>query len=88
MVFYNFNIIFIAIVAVTPMETVKTMFIHDSTQPQPRFKGLIHGVSLIIKEEGIRGIYKGSGKHQNSDFFSKNMKILIVLLLLLLYSII
>ena len=35
------------------------MFIHDANQPNPRYKGLIHGVGLIIKEEGIRGIYKG-----------------------------
>jgi len=48
-----------AIIAVTPMETIKTMFIHDMKSPTPKYKGLIQGVSLIIKEEGFRGIYKG-----------------------------
>src|SRR6185312_1690983 len=49
-----------AIFAVTPMETVKTKMIHDQNRKEgPRYKGLIHGVGQIIKEEGIGGVYKG-----------------------------
>jgi len=48
-----------AIVAVTPMETIKTMFIHDMKSQNPKYKGLIQGVGLIVKEEGIKGVYKG-----------------------------
>eukprot|EP01134_Creolimax_fragrantissima_P002980 CFRG2980T1 len=48
-----------AILAVTPMETVKVKFIHDQTQAQPRYRGLFHGVTTIVKEEGLGGIYKG-----------------------------
>lgn len=48
-----------AIFAVTPSETIKTKLIDDSKRPNPRFKGLIHGTGIIIKEEGFRGIYRG-----------------------------
>ncbi|CAE6469408.1 unnamed protein product [Rhizoctonia solani] len=48
-----------AIFAVTPSETIKTKLIDDSKLPQPRFRGLIHGTGIIVREEGIRGIYRG-----------------------------
>ncbi|XP_039495743.1 putative tricarboxylate transport protein, mitochondrial [Drosophila santomea] len=48
-----------AIVAVTPMETIKVKFINDRRSANPKFKGFIHGVGQIIKAEGISGIYKG-----------------------------
>lgn len=48
-----------AVVVVCPMETVKVKLIHDQMQPNPKYKGLIDGVSQIIKKEGISGIYKG-----------------------------
>lgn len=35
--------------------------IEDSKLAQPRYKGLVHGVQTIIKEEGYRGIYRGVG---------------------------
>ena len=41
-----------AVVIVCPMETVKVKFIHDQTQPNPRYKGFFSGVSTIIKTEG------------------------------------
>ena len=41
-----------AIFAVTPMETIKTKLIETN-------KGLVEGVALIIKEEGVGGLYKG-----------------------------
>uniref|UniRef100_A0A914W2A0 Citrate transport protein n=1 Tax=Plectus sambesii TaxID=2011161 RepID=A0A914W2A0_9BILA len=48
-----------AIFAVTPMETIKVKFIDDQTSKKPRFRGFFHGVSEIIKAEGIRGTYQG-----------------------------
>ena len=42
-----------AVFAVTPMETVKVKFINDRRSPNPRFKGFFHGVSIIIKDQGI-----------------------------------
>ena len=49
-----------AILTVTPMETVKVKFINDQRSAQPKFRGFAHGVSCIIKEQGIRGIYQGN----------------------------
>jgi solute carrier family 25 citrate transporter 1 len=50
-----------AIIAVTPMETIKTKFIHDLNSPkdQRKYKGFFHGIFIIIKTEGIGGIYRG-----------------------------
>lgn len=65
-----------AILAVTPMETVKVKFINDQRSGKPRFKGFFHGVSLIIKEQGLGGVYKGltatimkQGSNQAIRFF-------------------
>lgn len=51
-----------AIVAVTPMDTIKTLLIHDQlTRPaaERRYRGFAHGVKTIVAEQGIGGIYKG-----------------------------
>ncbi|KAK3085152.1 hypothetical protein FSP39_025123 [Pinctada imbricata] len=48
-----------AILAVTWMETVKVKFINDQTSANPRFRNFSHGVSCILKEHGIRGVYQG-----------------------------
>ncbi|KAI4454929.1 succinate/fumarate mitochondrial transporter-related [Holotrichia oblita] len=48
-----------AIFAVTPMETIKVKFINDRRRATPQFRGFLHGVGMIIKQEGIGGIYKG-----------------------------
>jgi solute carrier family 25 citrate transporter 1 len=48
-----------AIVIVCPMETVKVKFIHDQTQPNPRYRGFFHGVREIVRQEGLRGTYQG-----------------------------
>ena len=40
-----------AIFVVCPMETVKVKLIHDQSTAK-RYKGFVHGVSTIIKEEG------------------------------------
>lgn len=41
-----------AVLAVTPMETVKVKFINDQRSANPKFKGFFHGVSTIVKQEG------------------------------------
>lgn len=41
-----------AVVAVTPMETIKVKFVHDQRSAQPKFKGFYHGVRTIIATEG------------------------------------
>jgi solute carrier family 25 citrate transporter 1 len=48
-----------AIFAVTPSETIKTKLIDDAKRPNPQYRGLIHGTTSIIKQEGFRGIYGG-----------------------------
>lgn len=50
-----------AVFAVTPSETIKTKMIEDSKRAEPRFKGMVHGVKMIVKEEGYRGVYRGVG---------------------------
>ncbi|KAK4309531.1 hypothetical protein Pmani_004759 [Petrolisthes manimaculis] len=40
------------------METVKVKFINDQRSTNPKFKGFYHGVSCILKEQGIRGTYQ------------------------------
>ena len=46
-----------AIIIVCPMETIKVKFIHDQTQPNPRYRGFFHGVRTIIKQEGKKYIF-------------------------------
>lgn len=41
-----------AIVAVTPMETIKVKFINDQRSANPQYKGFFHGVKSIVKSEG------------------------------------
>ena len=51
-----------AIVAVTPMDTIKTRLIHDQlSRPaaERKYHGFFHGVRTIIAEQGIGGVYKG-----------------------------
>lgn len=48
-----------AVVAVTPMETIKTKLIHDQNSATPQYRGLIHGVATMVRTEGIGAIYKG-----------------------------
>lgn len=65
-----------AIFAVTPMETLKVKFINDQQSANPKYKGFMHGVRHIIREEGIRGTYQGvsatimkQGSNQAIRFF-------------------
>ncbi|EDW80791.1 uncharacterized protein Dwil_GK11377 [Drosophila willistoni] len=48
-----------AVLVVTPMETIKVKLINDNRSPNPKYRGLFHGVTEIVKAEGIGGIYKG-----------------------------
>ena len=41
-----------AVFVVCPMETIKVKFIHDQTQPNPKYRGFFSGVWTIIKEDG------------------------------------
>jgi solute carrier family 25 citrate transporter 1 len=52
---------FEAIVAVVPTETIKTKLIDDSKLPHPKYQrlGFVRAVSLMLREEGYRGIYRG-----------------------------
>ncbi|KAH0834146.1 mitochondrial carrier domain-containing protein [Lanmaoa asiatica] len=48
-----------AVIAVTPSETIKTKLIDDAKRPNPQYRGLIHGTTSIVRQEGIAGIYRG-----------------------------
>ena len=50
-----------SIVAVTPTEAIKTRMIQDSTSAQPRFRSTTHALKIILKEEGVLGLYRGLG---------------------------
>ncbi|KAI8340298.1 citrate transporter [Chlamydoabsidia padenii] len=50
-----------AALVVTPSETIKTKLIHDRNNAVPKYHGLVHGTTTIIKEEGISGVYRGLG---------------------------
>jgi solute carrier family 25 citrate transporter 1 len=51
--------VFEAILVVTPAETLKVKLIHDRLSETPKYHGLFHGISSIVKTEGFSGIYKG-----------------------------
>ena len=50
-----------AILIVCPMETVKVKFIHDQTQPNPKYKGFLHGLRTIIRTEGEESMLVDQG---------------------------
>lgn len=37
----------------------RTKLIDDAKSPNPRYRGLIHGTTIIVKEEGLSGVYRG-----------------------------
>lgn len=37
----------------------RTKLIDDAKSPNPQYRGLIHGTTSIVRQEGIRGIYRG-----------------------------
>jgi len=50
-----------ATLVVTWIETLKVRLIADQRRKQPRFRGLVHAATTIVREEGLAGIYKGLG---------------------------
>eukprot|EP01095_Lingulamoeba_sp_RSL-Kostka_P013506 TRINITY_DN5622_c0_g1_i1.p1 TRINITY_DN5622_c0_g1~~TRINITY_DN5622_c0_g1_i1.p1 ORF type:complete len:246 (+),score=81.75 TRINITY_DN5622_c0_g1_i1:191-928(+) len=48
-----------AVLITTIQETMKVRLVHDRLSEKPRFKGTIHGITTICKEQGFRGIYRG-----------------------------
>ena len=65
-----------AVLVVTPMETIKTKLIHDRISGSNKYRGLFHGISEIVREKGLGGIYKGliptvlrQGSNQMIRFF-------------------
>ncbi|KAF2147881.1 mitochondrial tricarboxylate transporter-like protein [Myriangium duriaei CBS 260.36] len=48
-----------SLLAVTPFESVKTQLIDDRKLANPRMRGFLHGSSLIAREQGVRGFFKG-----------------------------
>ena len=41
-----------AVLAVTPVESIKVKFIDDMNSPQRRYQGLFHGIRTIVREHG------------------------------------
>lgn len=59
----------------------RTKLIDDANSAKPRFNGLIHGTRTIVREEGIRGIYRGlfpvvSSPHSSLIFVCKMLNLL------------
>jgi len=48
-----------ATLVVTPVETMKTKLIADQNRATQKYRGLIHGITVVVKEEGIAGVYRG-----------------------------
>ncbi|KAJ1983402.1 hypothetical protein H4R33_004760 [Dimargaris cristalligena] len=48
-----------AFLVVTPTEAIKTKLIHDQNLANPQYRGLVHGVSSILRQQGLPGIYSG-----------------------------
>lgn len=49
-----------SIVATTPMEALKVLFIDDRLHGSGKYKGLVSGVRSIVRENGLRYIYRGA----------------------------
>lgn len=41
------------------METIKVKFINDQRSARPQFRGFVHGISTIVRAEGLSGLYRG-----------------------------
>jgi len=58
-----------AIVVVCPMETIKVKFIHDQTQPNPKYRGFVHGIREIVREEGEESVFCEKFVHTQSLYY-------------------
>jgi len=50
-----------AALVVTWIETLKVRLISDQRRKVPRYRGLVHAASSIVRQEGVTGLYKGFG---------------------------
>ncbi|ULT85018.1 hypothetical protein L3Y34_013601 [Caenorhabditis briggsae] len=50
-----------AVFVVTPFETLKVKFIQDQGSQHPKYHGISHETRVILKTEGLLGVYKGVG---------------------------
>ncbi|KAJ1975004.1 hypothetical protein H4R35_003350 [Dimargaris xerosporica] len=48
-----------AVLVVTPTEAIKTKLIQDQNSVKPQYRGLVHGVTNIVRQHGVAGIYSG-----------------------------
>ena len=48
-----------SLLAVTPFESIKTQLIEDRKRAQPRMRGFLHGSSVIFRDQGVRGFFRG-----------------------------
>lgn len=49
-----------SVLALTPAESIKTALIDDRQRAHPKYnKGLVRGVALLLKENGIGALYRG-----------------------------
>ena len=48
-----------SLLAVTPFESIKTQLIDDRKRDKPRMRGFLHGSGVIMREQGMRGFFKG-----------------------------
>ncbi|KAF0987706.1 hypothetical protein HZS_168 [Henneguya salminicola] len=65
-----------AVLIVCPMETIKVIMINDQLSLNSKYKKFFSGVYTIVKEQGIKGVYKGivptvikQGSNQAVRFF-------------------
>jgi hypothetical protein len=42
-----------------PTRSTRTKLIEDAKRPNPQYRGLTHGVTTIVRQEGLLGIYRG-----------------------------
>ena len=40
---------------------VQVKFIHDQSLPKPQYRGFFHGIGVIVRQEGLTGLYRGLG---------------------------
>ncbi|KAJ2497599.1 hypothetical protein GGH96_004974 [Coemansia sp. RSA 1972] len=46
---------------VAPSEVIKTRLIHDQCMPNSQFRGTLDCVRSVLREDGVRGLYRGVG---------------------------
>ena len=49
------------------MTTLQVKFCHDLSLEKPQYRGLSHGVKLIVREHGLGGLYQVQGFSRTRD---------------------